>query len=278
MSIIRSGALLGVVIHHSAVQPGAENLTVLKQRASSYNKSHSTRSWAETTKAGGTYPYIAYHDMMARDGSILHTVDYNYVKYHASNFYANSHYIGMCLDGNFDVEKPTAEMKENLAQYLAQRQREFKVDIIVRSHKQVADASAPTACAGKNIGSNDSGWLKEVIARTNDILKGNTAPTVPTESPEVTELKKQLNTLQLENTALKNELTTVNKDKKELEVQVKDKADIILDLQKEIDTVTVDKNRYENDYKKSVSELNAIKTGRFYWVLEFLEKLLPTRK
>lgn len=278
MSIIRSGALLGVVIHHSAVQPGAENLTVLKQRASSYNKTHSTRSWAEKTKASGTYPYIAYHDMMARDGSILHTVDYNYVKYHASNFYANSHYIGICLDGNFDVEKPTAEMKENLAKYLAQRQREFKVDIIVRSHKQVADASAPTACAGKNIGTSDSGWLKEVIARTNEILKGNTAPTVPTESPEVTELKKQLNILQTENEKLKTDLGTA---RSELKTQTEINAENVAEmeqLQKDLDSVSIEKNRIENEKNQAVRELNLIKSGRFFWVIEFLEKLLPSKK
>lgn len=290
MAIIRSGQLLGVVIHHSAVQPGAENITALKQRASSYNKTHSTKSWAEKTKTNSTYPYLAYHDMMSRDGDILHTQEYSNVMYHASNFYANSHYIGMCIDGNFDIEQPTAEIKESLARYLARKQKEFKVDIIVRVHKEVADKSAPTGCAGKNIGTHDSGWLKGVIARTNEIIKNNLptnpisqdTPATPPQPPQQSECEKEVDRLNDLIRGYETTVKTLTDDNRSLGEENKELESEIKSLQSDYDRILQERDRFESDYMNSVKELNEYKDKNNMaviiksitdWVVERFDKI-----
>lgn len=274
--MIRSKSVIGIVVHHSATYPGAEGESKLKERARIYNRLHSTRSWAEKTKADGPYPYIAYHDMMAKNGFILHTVDYKFIKYHASNYEANSRYIGICLDGNYQKEEPTPEMAEQLARYIAARQKEFEVNIFVRGHDEVADSSAPTACPGSKIGSHSSGWLKKVIDRANYIIENGIEEPEPTCEKEKAEIKK-----------LKGDINTLNKNIKALESNSEAQAQEIASLKEDLEdyrksneilgekykNLEEDKRIIEQDKLKIETELDSLKQSKFFWVLEFLHNL-----
>jgi len=122
MAILRKGALTTVIVHHSATTGGAKNITELKKRATSYSNTMKNRSWAEKTKTDGKYPYLSYHYMIARDGALLYSQNEKYTMYHASSFEANSHGIGVCLDGNYMNEKPTDTQKETLAKLIADKE------------------------------------------------------------------------------------------------------------------------------------------------------------
>lgn len=175
--IIRDGNPNRICLHNSATT-GANNLQELKQHLASYEITHSKKSWAEEIKTGGEHGfyYVEYHVAFARDGSEYRIQDDKYVLYHATdNFRGNEsfnlHGVGVLLDGNYEVEVPTEAMKEGVARYIARFEKQYKVNTLVRGHKQTASSTAPTACPGRNVGTNDSGWMKEVIARANEILQ-----------------------------------------------------------------------------------------------------------
>jgi hypothetical protein len=71
-------------------------------------------------------------------------------------------------NANYENETPTDKQKEVLAQLIARFEKQYKVNVTVRGHKEVAQTA--TSCPGKNIGTSSSGWLKTVIARANEIL------------------------------------------------------------------------------------------------------------
>jgi hypothetical protein len=207
MAVIRQGNPNRICVHHSAVAPGADNLDGLKRRLAQYETTHSKKSWAETTKTGGEhgYSYLAYHIAVAKDGHELRTQDDKYVLYHAGDNARgedsfNLHGIGVLLDGNYETEIPTAHQKEALARIIARFERKYGVDVLVRGHKQTSLSG--TACPGKNIGDNTSGFLKEAIERANEIIKNNetdeslnTSQVAPGSNLE--ELKRELEELRV---------------------------------------------------------------------------------
>jgi len=286
MAILKKGNILGVCVHHSAVSPGAKNITELKARAKSYNDYHSKKSWAETIKTKGEfgYPYIEYHYMIAKDGSLLQVQDEKYVLYHAGdnfrgNLSFNLHGIAVVLDGNYETEKPTEAMMETLVKLIRDIQKRYKIDARVRGHKETSQP--PTACPGKNIGTSGSGWLKSVISNVNDKNyppkpeQPPQAPVVPSncekQEKEILDLKQKIDTLEHELGAKNRELNIRNAETEELKRSLTEIGD-------KFTTLSIEKNRIENDYNKSVEELNLIKASRFFGVLGFLEKLFPKRK
>ncbi len=150
MPVIRQGNPNRICVHHSAVAPGADNLSDLRKRLSSYEITHSKKSWAEETKTGGEYgySYLAYHIDVAKDGHEIRTQDDKYVLYHAGDNARgkdsfNLHGIAVLLDGNYETEIPTPHQKEALARIIARFERKYKVNVIVRGHKQTS--LTPTA-------------------------------------------------------------------------------------------------------------------------------------
>jgi len=100
-------------------------------------------------------------------------------------------------------------------------------------------------------------------------------PVVPSncekQEKEILDLKQKIDTLEHELGAKNGELNVKNAEVEELKESLTEIGD-------KFTTLSIEKNRIENDYNKSVEELNLIKTGRFFWVLGFLEKLFPKRK
>lgn len=220
MSVIRRGNPNRILCHHSAVSPGADNLNDLKKRLASYEIHHSKKSWAEETKTGGEYGYyyLAYHIAIAKDGHELRTQDDKYILYHAGDNARgkdsfNLHGIGVLIDGNYETEIPTPHQKEALARIIARFERKYKVNVLVRGHKETSLTG--TACPGKNIGTHDQGFMKEAIERANEIIKNNetdeplnASPATPENNLE--EIKKELEGLRVRVGQL--EATIIEKD------------------------------------------------------------------
>jgi len=203
MPVIRQGNPDRILCHHSAVAPGADNLSDLRKRLASYEITHAKKSWAQETKTGGEYgySYLAYHIAVAKDGHEIRTQDDKYVLYHAGDNARgkdsfNLHGIAVLLDGNYETEIPTPHQKEALARIIARFERKYKVNVIVRGHKQTSLTA--TACPGVNIGTHDNGFLKEAIARANEIIKNGETDeplNTPPVNPEAEELRKKVEEL-----------------------------------------------------------------------------------
>ena len=174
--IIRQGKPNRVCIHHSAVSPGASNLAELKRRLASYEITHSKKSWAENIKTGGEhgYRYLEYHLAVARNGEKIRCQDDKYVLYHAGDNFRgdesfNLHGIAILIDGNYQDEFPTEEQKRTVAEIIADFEKQYKIDVIVRGHKETSKTA--TSCPGLHIGTHDNGWMGEVITEANNLHK-----------------------------------------------------------------------------------------------------------
>ena len=147
--IIRNGNPKNIAIHHSAVRTTTGDMAELKKRAASYDAYHKDKSigWNNTTNGEFGYKYIRYHYMIARDGSLLQVQDDKYVLYHSSDG-ANGDFnywgIAIVFDGNYMEEKPTEAMMKTAVELIRRLQTKYNIDPMVRGHKEVAAATAPT--------------------------------------------------------------------------------------------------------------------------------------
>lgn len=170
MAIIRNGNPKNIAIHHSAVNPPAMNMTELKARATAHNNYHKAKSemWNNTTPGEYGYPYIRYHYMIAQDGSVLQVQHEKYVLYHSGDGATgqfNYWGIAIMLEGNYETAQPTDAMMKSLVLLIRDIEKRYGINPQVRGHKEI---SATTSCPGVNIGTSQSGWLKNVINNVND--------------------------------------------------------------------------------------------------------------
>lgn len=100
----------------------------------------------------GEWPGIAYHYVIAPDGTISQTQHHDTVSYHVGN--PNGYCLGVSLVGSFMQEKPpedrtpTPEQLRSTAHLVAWLMQELKLPIErVLGHREVPDAD-PTACPG----------------------------------------------------------------------------------------------------------------------------------
>lgn len=123
-----------------------------------------------------------------------------------------------------------------------------------------------------------SGWVADV-----NKFKIYSVPTTPPVEPPITpptqtECEKRVIQLLEEIDSLKVDLGTSKNDLKvQKEVNIENNKEME-QLQKRLDNVSIERNRFENNYNKSVSELNSIKSGRFYWIIGLLDKLFSKKK
>ena len=89
---------------------------------------------------------IGYHYYIRKDGSIWKGRDEHWVGSHAgsSNDY-NRHSIGICFEGNFEVETMTNEQVQSGRELIADIKSRYKIKEVI-GHKDVAK----TCCPGKN--------------------------------------------------------------------------------------------------------------------------------
>ena len=286
MAILRVGKPIGVCVHHSVYKP-ANNLTELKAQATLFNGWHKSKSWAEETKTNGAYPYISYHYLIGMDGSLLKTTDEIYVKYHSGDNFRkelsfNLHGIAVCLTGNYETDKPTEAQMLTLVKLIRDIQSRYKIDAMVRAHKETSQTA--TACAGKNVGTHDSGWLKQVIANVNN---SKYPPVEAPSTPNCEELAKTIGILQTEVNALTLKLGSAKEDivKKDGDIKLLEDRVLFLeetmairdkelkDMESENTLLREAKERFEKQYIDTVTELNELKKGRDDWINKLADML-----
>lgn len=286
MARLREGNPDRICIHHSAVAPGAKDLSELKKRCASYEVTHSKKTWAETIKTAGEYGYyyVEYHTAIARNGHELRLQDDKYVLYHAGDNARgkdsfNLHGTALLIDGNYETENYTPEQLEGTGRYIARFQKKYKVDVIVRGHKETSLSA--TACPGKNLGTHDSGFIKLAIARANEIIKNNLPtnpiqedkPVEPPVPPELIACQKEVEGLKTQIDSLTGAVGALEGDKKVLGERVEFLESTLAvrdgelkDLEKNYDRVLEERNGFEQQYLSTVKELNELKEGRDDWI------------
>jgi len=284
MARLREGNPNRICLHHSAVTGVPADLTALKKRLASHEIYHSKKTWAETIKTGGEhgYYYIEYHIAIAGNGHEIRLQDDKYVLYHAGDNANgkesfNLHGIGVLIEGNYEIDKPNAQQLEAFARIIARFEKQYKVDVLVRGHKQVSLSG--TSCPGKNLGDNTTGFLKNAITRANEIIKNN-LPTNPLQEDvipqEPTECEKQVKRLEEQLSACETALGMSRDSVERLTVDLglaKERVEFLEgtlairekeynDLEADYKRVLEDKNRFEQQYMDVVTELNELKEGR----------------
>jgi hypothetical protein len=274
MAILKTGQILGVCVHHSVYKP-AKNLAELKAQAALFNSWHKSKSWAETTKTTGDYPYISYHYLIAQDGALLKVTDEKYVKYHAGDNFRgdlsfNLHGIAVCLTGNYQTDKPTEAQMLTLVKLIRDIEQRYDIDARVRGHKETS--KDPTACPGINIGTSGSGWLKQVITNVNNKDYPPKPPTPP--EPDCSELESKVSELEESIRLLEERIEGLKLEQGALQDQYdKDMAT----WEDKYGALRSEKDRIASEKAKCQVELSKLKNHRFNWVLEFLDKIIPKK-
>lgn len=117
-----------LIIHHSAIQRSADTSPL------AIHSAHLMRG----------YSGIGYHFYIKADGTIYRGRPLCYIGAHCKGY--NSKSIGICFEGNFEIEKPTNAQKiawQNLVDYL---RKEIPTIKYFNYHKELF----ATACPGKN--------------------------------------------------------------------------------------------------------------------------------
>lgn len=136
----RSKVLEYIVIHHTA--------STAKETVEQIHNFHiNNNGWAG----------IGYHFYIRKDGTIYRGRPEEYIGAHCENY--NSVSLGICLEGNFEIEQPTEKQLQSLSELIHNLKQKYG-NVQVIGHR---DLNA-TACPGKNLYSK----LGSVIANSKD--------------------------------------------------------------------------------------------------------------
>src|SRR5688572_485920 len=128
-----------IVIHHSATPSGSARM---------FDKMHREKGWDELG-----YHFVIGNGTDTGDGQIEVGTRWTKQKWGAhaktpNNEY-NDHGIGVCLVGNFDLERPTPQQTKALAKLVAHLMKTYRVPASrVLGHQ---DTGKPTECPGRNL-------------------------------------------------------------------------------------------------------------------------------
>lgn len=137
---LRSKVLEYIVIHHTA--------STAKETVEQIHNFHKNNNgWAG----------IGYHFYIRKDGTIYRGRPEEYIGAHCENY--NSVSLGICCEGNFEIEQPTDNQLKSLSELLQHLKQKYG-NVQVVGHR---DLNA-TACPGKNLYSK----LGSVIANSKD--------------------------------------------------------------------------------------------------------------
>jgi len=127
-----------IVIHHSATPSGS---------AKSFDRMHRDKGWDELgyhfvigngTDSGNGQVEVGPRWPKQKWGAHAKTPDNQY----------NDYGIGICLVGNFDIERPTPQQMKSLAKLVAYLERTYRIPA---SHVVGHSDTKPTDCPGKNL-------------------------------------------------------------------------------------------------------------------------------
>lgn len=114
-----------IILHNSGV-------TVLQSVEVIHNYHKNTRGWAG----------IGYHFYVRKDGSIYEGRPIDWAGAHATGHNSNS--IGICAEGNFDVETMSEVQKNAIKELIAYLKEKYNITII-KGHREVNNTSCPGA-------------------------------------------------------------------------------------------------------------------------------------
>ena len=128
-----------IIVHHS-VSP--RDIPLLQSLAS-FDTNHKARLHPDQNSLGH---HIAYHYVIAGDGTWAATREESDIGYHASDYEVNKHSIGICLTGNFDNQKPTKSQMDTLKMLVNDiKKRHYITEL--SGHRDYSSKS----CPGKNL-------------------------------------------------------------------------------------------------------------------------------
>lgn len=111
------------------------------------------KSFAEYHIKKNDWPGIGYHYVITKQGVVYKTNNITTISYHVGDY--NRQSIGICLVGNFDLEKPTEEQYKALAELI----KELQIyNLEIKGHKDFANRT----CPGKNF---DFLYLGKLLAK-----------------------------------------------------------------------------------------------------------------
>lgn len=128
-----------IIIHHSAVSRSKN-----PNQFTAINNYHKSKGWG----------MIGYHYLIEPNGSIKTGRAKNQIGAHCIG--RNHDSLGICLTGNFDIEKPMTEQELSLRFMLVHLLKEYK-NAQIKYHRDFANKT----CPGKLISDN---WAKNLIS------------------------------------------------------------------------------------------------------------------
>jgi N-acetylmuramoyl-L-alanine amidase-like protein len=173
------GVPFRITVHHTGRPFTSAAAAITASKISAIQRDHQVRSgWAD----------IAYHFVIDRAGRTWQGRVLSLQGAHAGNDAANRGNIGVCLLGNFDVQRPTPEQAEATRALILQLENRFRIGPeSVFAHREVraAHGLGSTGCPGRHLQSlvdelrrpdapDSRGWTDRVA----------TASRTPLELPE----------------------------------------------------------------------------------------------
>lgn len=139
-----------IILHHAAASEAS---------VTSIHNWHLQRGWAG----------IAYHFYVRKDGSIYRGRDEDTIGAHTEG--VNSRSIGICAEGNFEVEAMPDAQKRAIIELLRELKKRYP-NAQIKRHKDFAN----TACPGKNYPSDEivkevEGMILKVGSKGEDVKK-----------------------------------------------------------------------------------------------------------
>ena len=144
---LRSKVLEYIVVHHTA--------STAKETVEQIHNFHiNNNAWAG----------IGYHFYIRKDGTIYKGRPEKYSGAHCENY--NSVSLGICLEGNFEIEQPTEKQLTSLSELIQYLKKKYG-NIQVVGHR---DLNA-TACPGKNLYSKMGSVIANTISKQEEYVK-----------------------------------------------------------------------------------------------------------
>lgn len=157
-----------LICHHSFTP-----LTIKNDASeASFNTSHKERGFPQSRSGW----YIGYHKVIYSTGEVRQYREDDEVGAHCKEQLMNFHSIGICLEGNFDVEDPTPEQKKALFAEIKAYQKKYSIpDTKVVPHRFFATGEEKNttpfktftglkpykSCWGNKLPDDIVGYLKE---------------------------------------------------------------------------------------------------------------------
>ena len=145
-----------IIVHHTAVRQNPKQSLAAKLRGlQSFSQAQRNMSDGRSLPP---WPDLPYHYYIGADGTVGEGRDVNFAG-DTNTKYDTTGHVQVVLEGNFEIEEPTAEQIEALKRVLVWQATRWKVPIsMISVHRD----HASTACPGKHMIALLPGILREL--------------------------------------------------------------------------------------------------------------------